>query len=637
MARRVFPEELSDACRGCSVASLQPDLLPCHVPHEAALALAGVHGIASELVRHAPELGAVVAALLGRTLVVDDLPTARACLPHLPSGWSAVTLGGEIARSGGSVTGGSAVRESGILSRERELRELPRTIARLSKERDGAVATLRAADEAPRRIAEERQRIEGERAAVLAARKERQAQRSRLQTWLSELRAEGEAATRQLQALADATDTAERERAAIETDIAALTAEVEALRQEHAQVLAGLQRDSDAIAANEQALAEEQRRLAALEERLRGERRRETSLQAQRQNLEEERSVRAERTSALEREIAAVADLLSRLGNEREQLVQVSDRLQIEGVEIEARVQEAEAEVSQLEQALEQARTALLEAERGHAASSLAAERARGDLAALRQRIRDDLDVTEPETLLVEQHGSNEGAENGSWQEDAVEREIVRLKDRLRKVGYVGEDAVAEYEREAERHAFLRAQLADVQGAAASLRQLLEELRATMQRRFDETFAKVAAAFSESFTTLFGGGTARLMLVPGEDGTGAGVDIVAQPPGKRLQSLALLSGGERALTAVALLFAILRVNPAPFCLLDEVDAALDEANIVRFREQLQALAEQTQVIIITHNRGTIEAATTLYGVSMRDDGVSQVLSLRLAEAERVTP
>jgi chromosome segregation protein len=134
------------------------------------------------------------------------------------------------------------------------------------------------------------------------------------------------------------------------------------------------------------------------------------------------------------------------------------------------------------------------------------------------------------------------------------------------------------------------------------------------------------------FTVLFGGGTARLVLTAGEDGEAAGVDIVAQPPGKRLQSLALLSGGERALTAVALLFAILKVNPTPFCLLDEVDAALDEANVVRFREQLQVLAAETQAIVITHNRGTVEVAGTLYGVSMRDDGVSQVLSLRLADA-----
>jgi chromosome segregation protein len=204
----------------------------------------------------------------------------------------------------------------------------------------------------------------------------------------------------------------------------------------------------------------------------------------------------------------------------------------------------------------------------------------------------------------------------------------------------VGENVVEEFDREAERHAFLRTQLDDVEGAAAALHKLLEDLHTTMRQRFDETFAKVSAAFTEMFTILFGilfgGGTARLVMVASENGNSGGIDIVAQPPGKRLQSLALLSGGERSLTAAALLFAILKVNPTPFCLLDEVDAALDEANIVRFREQLQGLARETQVIVITHNRGTIEIADTLYGVSMGDDGVSQVLSLRLADAVAAT-
>jgi chromosome segregation protein len=161
---------------------------------------------------------------------------------------------------------------------------------------------------------------------------------------------------------------------------------------------------------------------------------------------------------------------------------------------------------------------------------------------------------------------------------------------------------------------------------------MLADLRTTMEERFATTFAHVAAAFTEAFQTLFGGGTARLVMTTTDDGASGGIDIVAQPPGKRLQNLALLSGGERALTAAALLFAILRVNPSPFVLLDEVDAALDETNIVRFREALAILARETQAILITHNRGTIESADTLYGVTMAADGVSQVLSLRLAAA-----
>ncbi len=156
-----------------------------------------------------------------------------------------------------------------------------------------------------------------------------------------------------------------------------------------------------------------------------------------------------------------------------------------------------------------------------------------------------------------------------------------------------------------------------------------------MQQQFSTTFEAVAVEFSATFTQLFGGGSARLVLQThaGNGGSPDGIDIVAQPPGKRQLNLQLLSGGERALTAAALLFAILRVNPSPFCILDEVDASLDEANVVRFRDALLSLTGETQFIIITHNRGTVEIADTLYGISMADDGASRVLSLRIEEID----
>ena len=157
------------------------------------------------------------------------------------------------------------------------------------------------------------------------------------------------------------------------------------------------------------------------------------------------------------------------------------------------------------------------------------------------------------------------------------------------------------------------------------------EMDALIEHAFRQTFDAVASEFSETFTTLFGGGKARLVLSDPDDLTHTGVDIVAQPPGKRLQALASLSGGERALTAVALIFSILRVSPTPFCILDEVDAMLDEANIGRFRAMLESLTESTQIIIITHNRGTINSADTVYGISMGADSVSQVLSVLMDE------
>jgi chromosome segregation protein len=178
----------------------------------------------------------------------------------------------------------------------------------------------------------------------------------------------------------------------------------------------------------------------------------------------------------------------------------------------------------------------------------------------------------------------------------------------------------------------MEAQQADLTQAISATRELIAELSARITEQFLATFAALEDAFARRFEQLFGGGAASLVLTEPEELTQTGVEIMARPPGKKRQPLAMLSGGERALTAVALLFAMLEVRPVPFCVLDEVDAALDEANVTRFATALRELAETTQFIVITHNRGTIEAADALYGVTIGDDAVSRVISLRLAEA-----
>ena len=592
-----------------------------------ALRLTGVHGIAAELIDFSPEIEAVVTSLLGRSLVVEDLEIARAALPKLPNGWSAVTRGGEIARSGGSVTGGAAVRESGMLGRERELRELPEEIARLQQTRADALKAANAAGAQRQEQIERRQALEGERTALIAARKERQSQRARFTGWMTEVKTEVSGYERRLTAIGAAAIAAQAERSELIEAQDDLAEQLTAAQQQHASARQALEREGAESIKMDAELGAEQRKLAGLEERIRSERKREAGLLAQRRALDDELGLRAQRAATLDGEIVALAAQRERLTKEADQLTTARDAVQREHPPLEAAVKEHERELTRLERSLETGRSALLDAERSRGAVGLGVERLRGEVATIRQRITDELELLEPSDLLDQEIPQPEGAENPT----ETEREIARLKDRLRRVGYVGENVVEEYEREAERHAFLRTQLDDVEGASGALRELLADLHQTMRQRFDETFSRVAAAFSEMFTILFGGGTARLVMTAGNNGDGGGIDIVAQPPGKRLQSLGLLSGGERALTAGALLFAILRVNPTPFCLLDEVDAALDEANVVRFRDQLEALAAETQAIIITHNRGTIEVADTLYGVSMRDDGVSQVLSLRLAD------
>ena len=212
---------------------------------------------------------------------------------------------------------------------------------------------------------------------------------------------------------------------------------------------------------------------------------------------------------------------------------------------------------------------------------------------------------------------------------------LTTLRRRYHELGAANPFAVEEYAELRARLETLETQQADLRTAIGRTRELIDELNTMIASQFNTTFRALEAAFDRQFNVLFGGGYAKLSLTDPEDLAGTGIEIVARPPGKKAQALAMLSGGERALTAVALLFAMLEVRPVPFCVLDEVDAALDEANVGRFSEALRSLADRTQFIVITHNRGTIEAADALYGVTVGDDSVSRVISLRLDEAQAI--
>jgi chromosome segregation protein len=216
-----------------------------------------------------------------------------------------------------------------------------------------------------------------------------------------------------------------------------------------------------------------------------------------------------------------------------------------------------------------------------------------------------------------------------------TEEALKRQRSLLRRIGPINPEALKEYQEVEERYEFLTSQVNDLREAAADVERVIEELDEIMEREFCNTFEAVAEEFHQIFGRLFGGGSARLVLTDPEDLTETGIDIEARLPGRREQGLSLLSGGERSLTAVALVFALLRVSPTPFCVLDEVDAMLDEANVGRFRELLRELSQSTQFIMITHNRATVQVADIIYGVTMGRDSTSQILSLKIDELEQV--
>jgi chromosome segregation protein len=217
-----------------------------------------------------------------------------------------------------------------------------------------------------------------------------------------------------------------------------------------------------------------------------------------------------------------------------------------------------------------------------------------------------------------------------------VEEGVRRQRALLRRIGPVNPEAQAEFQEVKERHAFLVEQVADLEKAEADVHQVISELDTLMQTELRSTFDAVAQVFSDIFKRMFGGGSAKLVLTDPDDMTNTGIDIEARLPGRRSQGLSLLSGGERSLTATSLVFALLTVSPTPFCVLDEVDAMLDEANIGRFRDLLRDITKNTQVIIVTHNRNTVQAADVIYGVTMGRDSASQVISLKLDEVSQVT-
>jgi chromosome segregation protein len=218
---------------------------------------------------------------------------------------------------------------------------------------------------------------------------------------------------------------------------------------------------------------------------------------------------------------------------------------------------------------------------------------------------------------------------------EEARKKVKLIKLSIEELGTVNLGSIEEYERVSERYEFLLAQKDDLQEAKDTLFQVIDEMDGEMKKRFQQTFEGIRFHFESVFQALFGGGRADLKLTQPDDLLNTGVEIVAQPPGKKLQNLGLLSGGERALTAIALLFSILKVRPVPFCILDEVEAALDEANVQRFSQYLKRYSEETQFIVITHRKGTMEEADVLYGVTMQESGVSKLVSVKLEESREL--
>lgn len=593
--------------------------------------LTGIRGIAADLIDVDAQYAPIAAYLLGRTLIADDLAAARRALPELEGGWTIVTLSGEQVATGGAVTGGAATRESGTLRRERELRELPAQLKAAQLAVDQVQAERM---EIARRIEELQQELRQSEASLREAR----AGRDQSQRGVEERRRVLHRAEADVAALHRRRADVQREHTALERQIQSAQSSVQAAESAFALVQAEtnsaeaeLTQRLAAMGDDEAALREQRGRFAQLEADQRSQL---AAIRAQEQaarRADQERSTLEQQAQQLTQELAALIGTIEALRDRQADLQAQAQTVTKQVVAAQSVVREAEQRLETLEAGERDLTGATLALESAHGAAAVELQRRRSDRDAVWERAAEDnIDV---EQLVREQTGAD--AEPDAEPEATLGQRIEQLRGRLRRMGPVNALAPEEYRSTQERYSFLTEQLADVRAATVSLREAISQLDQVMQQHFEATFEAVGREFSQKFTQLFGGGTARLSLLRSEDGSDGvqGIEILAQPPGKRPLNLQLLSGGERALTAAALLFAILTVNPSPFCILDEVDAALDEANVVRFREALLELAQQTQFILVTHNRGTVEAADTLYGITMAEDGGSRVLSLRLEEVD----
>ena len=596
----------------------------------------GIMGVASALVGFEERLRPVVELLLGTVVVVQDLPTARRLLERRIGATLFVTLAGDTVQPSGALSGGSRRESGGLLAQEREWRALPLRIEAAEKELAEALQTCAGHEE-------------------YLAHLFRQIQEQERQ--LDHLRSKREAAQAAARDHHHEVSGVERELKWQDSRKGISLRELEELTQRERRLRDDLAARQGGQKAAMEHLSELRQRLASVGDE--GLRQRVAELETR--DAVTRRTVQS-LNALLESHRGNLSQLLDQVVEKQARYTGLSGELQQLAISTEAtgaRLADLERTVVSHTQELEPARQELVRLERerhdverqrgraGERLNELASElnrlilerdRAQGDLTALVREIEADLGPINPPEDAAHQLRLNLGDEIVELPAVAslpagLTEEIQQLKARLRRLGDINFSAPQEYKQLVERQAFLEGQATDLHDAIAALHEVIHELDKIIERDFSSAVKAVDRSFEEIFSRLFNGGSARLVLTDPESLSTTGVDIIAHPPGKRAQSLSLLSGGERALTGVALLFALLRANPVPFCFLDEVDAALDEANVSRFRELLQEQASATQFVVITHNRHTIEAASTIYGISMSEQGVSQSVSLKLSGRE----
>ena len=586
--------------------------------------LSGTARLASSLVQADRRYDNIVSNLLGRIIVVDDINEASRVARDNGYHNKVVTLDGQVVNAGGSFTGGSVQRSAGLFTRKQEMEELRVKAAKLQKDClaaqektdqckeqvDALQAELTATASEQITAANDKVRAEAEQKRLEAAVQQLETARSNgqqqidaLQAALTESRSKADAAAQQQAELTAKIDllTAEMNRIA-EGDDSFLARQSELSQKLSAKRLEQVTRQKDAELAYSQ--------IAALEQRAQ-------DAAARRASLEESLAALAQRSESCRTEISAIRQAKTDSQTE----IAAKEKAIREATEKRLERQQAETET------LARARTSAdsreeMGREMARLAERKAAAETEYDQTVAKLWDEYQLSVSQAEELCIEFESLT-----------ALRAQVADLRGKIRALGSVNVSAIEEYKEVKARYDALVRQVTDVEESRSELSRMISKLSAQMKEIFSDSFRAINENFGRVFTELFGGGEASLVLEDESDVLSCGIGIRVAPPGKVIKNLEALSGGEQALVAISIYFAILAVNPAPFCILDEIEAALDDANVVRFAQYLRRVSDKTQFIVITHRRGTMEAANVLYGVTMQEDGVSKLLKLDLEQVD----
>lgn len=582
----------------------------------------GFVSIASDLVSYDNKYSEIIRWLLGRTAVAEDIDSAIAIAKKYSYRFRIVTLDGQVINAGGSMTGGSRVQNAGILSRGNEIERLKGSLASMQKELDGMLSDYKLLSEDASAAKAELEGAEGD---LLRAKEEN-------------IRREGELklASDKLSSVSSGVKELLTEKETLEKRIESVSSGAEAARSqidELKETLENKEKELESITGDSKTLQKNREEVAskAAEIRLRI-----VSLQKDVEaNTDEVTRLKNRKTGHLDR-LSELDGEIREIEEKNDELRALTERLSADEKALKANHGDAQNQINELISQRDELEKQANDLRLHERAKSEERERLSGDIARLEERkiaMRNEYDNLTSKLYDEYQLTRREAAALEIEIDDysLAAKRLAELKSQIRALGSVNVSAIEEYKEVSERYEFLSGQINDVETSRAELNKMIDDLTGKMAEQFREQFNRINSCFGQTFIELFGGGKAELRLEDERDVLGSDIEIKVQPPGKNVQNINLLSGGEKGLSAIALLFAILKVTPAPFCIFDEVEAALDDVNVSRYAQYVRRMTKNTQFILITHRRGTMEEADVLYGVTMQEKGVSKLLELKTAE------